>query len=201
MSRGKLIAIEGIDGAGTTTQCERLARRFGLHATREPSDRPIGKLLRQFLRGELGAADERAIALLFAADRIDHVTREIEGELAGGKSVISDRYVLSSLVYQSQMVAREFVVAINAAAPPADLTILVDVAADVARQRRHKRGGPDERYDDDDVQRRLAEAYRREIANVPNGVVVDGNGTPDEVFAALERVVQSCLGSGGGTSS
>jgi len=60
----KLIAIEGVDGAGTTTQCERLARHFSLHMTREPSDRPIGKLLRQILRHELDVHEEKAVALL-----------------------------------------------------------------------------------------------------------------------------------------
>jgi dTMP kinase len=199
--KGKLIAIEGIDGAGTTTQAERLARRFDLHLTREPSDRAIGQLLRSILRGERGPISEHAVALLFAADRVDHWMGEIGAELQVGRSVISDRYVLSSIVYQSLVVDRSFVLSINQHAPPADLTILVDVTAETAAERRHKRGGHEERYDQDVTQRRLIEAYRREIVNVPNGVIVDGNGEPDEVFAQLETVVQSCLASGGASSS
>jgi dTMP kinase len=199
--RGKLIAIEGVDGAGTTTQAELLARRFDLHLTREPSDRAIGKLLRAILKGERGPVDERAVALLFAADRVDHWMGEIEPELARGRSVISDRYVLSSIVYQSLAVPREFVVAINQHAPPPDLTILIDVTAETAAERRHRRGGHEERYDQDATQRRLIDAYRRAIVNVPNGVVVDGNGERDAVYAQLEAVVQSCLGRGGGASS
>lgn len=188
----KLIAVEGIDGAGTTTQCQRLAAHFGLHMTREPSDRPIGQLLRAILRHEHGAVDERAVALLFAADRLDHVAGEIEPALARG-SVVTDRYVMSSIVYQSLAVDRAFVAEINRYARPADLTILVDVDADVAARRRAGRGGPVERYDDGGTQARLAAGYRAEAAH-HGAVIVDGNGTPDEVFALLVPLVQSCLG-------
>lgn len=187
----KLIAIEGIDGAGTTTQCQRLAAHFGLHMTREPSDRPIGKLLRQILRHEHGRVDERAVALLFAADRLDHLDGEIAPALAQ-RSVITDRYVMSSIVYQSLAVERAFVAEINRFARPADLTVLVDVDAEVAARRRAGRGGPVERYDDGGTQARLAAAYRTEAAH-HGAVLVDGNGTPDEVFAALVPLVQSCL--------
>jgi len=187
----KLIAIEGIDGAGTTTQCQRLAAHFALHLTREPSDLPIGKFLRAILRHEVDVSDERAVALLFAADRIDHVAREIVPTLAH-KSVISDRYVMSSIVYQSLVVERAFVADINRAAPRADLTILVDVDVDVAESRRAGRGGPEERYDRRAVQERLAAAYRAEAAH-HGAVIVDGNGDADTVFAALVPLVQSCL--------
>jgi len=187
----KLIAIEGVDGAGTTTQCERLARHFSLHMTREPSDRPIGKLLRQILRHELDVHEEKAVALLFAADRLDHIAGEIEPRLADG-SVITDRYVMSSIVYQSLAVDRAFVATINQHARPADLTILVDVDVDVAESRRKGRGGPEERYDRRATQERLAAAYRVEAAH-HGAVIVDGNGDADSVFAALVPLVQSCL--------
>jgi dTMP kinase len=186
----KLIAIEGVDGAGTTTQTARLAAHFGLHATREPSDGPIGKELRAILRGERGHVPEVAVALMFAADRVEHVANEIRTQ---ARDVITDRYLLSSLVYQSLAVPRDFVAAINAHAPHADLTILVDVPAEVAAERRAARGGAAERYDHDATQRRLVEAYRREITTIPNGIRVDGTGTADEVFARLVPVVQSCL--------
>jgi dTMP kinase len=187
----KLIAIEGIDGAGTTTQCQRLARQLGLHLTREPSDLPIGRLLRSILRHEIPVDDERAVALLFAADRLDHVKSEIEPRLVA-TSVITDRYVMSSIVYQSLAVDRAFVAEINKHARPADLTILVDVDVDVAASRRAKRGGVEERYDQRATQERLAAAYRVE-ARHHGAVIVDGNDDADAVFAALEPLVRSCL--------
>ena len=187
----KLVAIEGIDGAGTTTQCQRLGAHFDLYVTREPSDRPIGKLLRSILKFETDVVDEKAVALLFAADRLDHVGAEIIPELAQ-RSVITDRYVMSSIVYQSLAVERGFVADINRFARPADLTILVDVDVDVAESRRVGRGGPAERYDRRATQERLAHAYRME-AEHHGAVIVDGNGSADEVFARLVPLVQSCL--------
>ena len=94
MTRGRLIVLEGIDGSGTTTQTERLVaclRQQGRTAvsTREPSGGPIGRLLREVLLGQHrmpGGApvDGRAMALLFAADRLDHLQREVELDLAEG---------------------------------------------------------------------------------------------------------------------
>ena len=91
--------LEGIDGAGTTTQAERLVTHLsGLgrkaHGTREPSQGPIGLLLRDLLRGEHAPqpgrpVDGRTMALLFAADRIDHLEREIEPQLAAGYDVVA----------------------------------------------------------------------------------------------------------------
>src|SRR4051794_5711725 len=106
MTAGKLIVLEGIDGAGTTTQAQRLGKHFGarVHVTREPSDGAAGILIRQILRGEYHPYDHTALALLFAADRLDHLKREIEPQLQKGVHVISDRYVISSLVYQSLFV-------------------------------------------------------------------------------------------------
>jgi dTMP kinase len=187
----KLIAIEGVDGAGTTTQTARLAAHFDLHATREPSDGPIGRELRAILRGERGAVPEVAVALHFAADRVEHLANEIR---PSPRAVVTDRYLLSSLVYQSLALPRDFVATINQHAPPADLTILIDVPAEVAAARRAARGGVAERYDADATQRRLVDAYRREIALVPGGVIVDGTGSADEVFAHLVPLLQSCLG-------
>ena len=186
----KLIVLEGVDGAGTTTQAQRLARQLGAHLTREPSDGPLGKELRAILRGERGAVDEAAVALLFAADRLDHWHREIAPALAKGP-VISDRYVMSSLVYQAP-VGEAFVAAINARAPAPALTILLDVDVAVAEKRRLQRGGPVERYDDRATQERLAAAYRA-AARAGGAVIVDGNRDADTIFAELCALVQSCL--------
>jgi dTMP kinase len=188
----KLIAIEGVDGAGTTTQTRRLAEHFGLYQTREPSDGTIGRFLRRILRGEEGPVDETAVALLFAADRVEHVRHEINAQ---NRDAITDRYVLSSIVYQSLNLDRDFVVTINRHARPADLTILVDVDVEVAAQRRADRGGPQERYDDYKTQTLLVDAYRREIQRLPDnsGIIVDGSGPADQVFTLLAERVRSCL--------
>src|SRR6218665_1791663 len=98
----KFVVIEGVDGAGTTTQSHRLLRALSergveVHMTREPSTGPIGTLLRQALTHRLVTPGGHAMrwetmALLFAADRTDHVQVEIEPALRQGKFVVCDRY-------------------------------------------------------------------------------------------------------------
>ena len=110
-SAGRLVVLEGIDGSGTTTQIARLAERLRgvrvpVRVTREPSDGPVGTLVRQVLTGRVvvpgGLAPGWAtMALLFAADRMDHVESEIEPFVAAGGVVLSDRYDASSLAYQT----------------------------------------------------------------------------------------------------
>jgi dTMP kinase len=101
----RFIALEGIDGSGTTTQKARLAaalrdRGLDVLETFEPSEGPLGTMARGMLRGDDPAAPD-LLALVFAADRLEHLSRCIEPALAAGRTVICDRYVLSSLVYQS----------------------------------------------------------------------------------------------------
>ncbi|HSS39071.1 MAG TPA: dTMP kinase, partial [Polyangia bacterium] len=155
------IVLEGIDGSGTTTQLDRLGRHLSargrrVHPTREPSQGPLGRLLREILLGghrlpDGGAVDGLAMALLFAADRRDHLTREIEPALAAGMDVISDRYVLSSLAYQAQEADRAWVAGLARDLRVPDLTILLDVPVAVAAARRRAAGRSDERYDADAV--------------------------------------------------
>src|SRR5689334_22794688 len=152
---GRFIVLEGIDGAGTTTQAARLVARLrqetkvAIRATREPSDGPIGSLVRQVLTGRIIAPGGRApgwatMALLFAADRMDHVEAEIEPFLAEGGIVISDRYDASSLAYQSVSSGRggektvDWIRQINKHALRPDLTIVLDLSSEVAANRRER---------------------------------------------------------------
>lgn len=191
-----LIALEGIDGAGTTTQTRLLqsalaARGHAVHATCEPSQGPVGKLLREVLRGEL-AADAHTVALLFAADRLQHVRDEIQPAQRAGQIVISDRYVLSSLAYQSLECDEAWVAAINRFAPAANLTILLDISVEMAAARRAQQGRAAERFDALDVQRRVAERYR-ELAVRQGAIVIDGSGAIDQVLESILPHVYALL--------
>jgi dTMP kinase len=134
--KGLLVALEGIDGSGTTTQakvlCESASRRL---FTFEPTDGAIGRLIRELLAGARKLPDP-AIALLFAADRLDHIDRVVAPALAEGRVVISDRYLFSSLAYQSVRLDADWVERINSRAPAPDLTVYLRVEASVAAQRR-----------------------------------------------------------------
>lgn len=186
-----LIALEGVDGAGTSTQCTLLARALeqrglSVHTTREPSDNPVGKLIRQALPADATRRfDEPTMALLFAADRLDHLAHEIAPALERGAYVITDRYLLSSLVYQAELLGEGWVSEINARARHADLTLLLDVDASVARSRRAQRGGAAERYDDDALQERLVARYRTLSARIPRCVRIDGSASPKDVTSAI----------------
>lgn len=198
---GRFIVLEGIDGSGTTTQAARLAaalRDLG-HAvvsTREPSDGPIGVVLRQALTRRLVGLSDRVLALLFAADRLDHLASVVEPALAEGQVVVSDRYVLSSLAYQGMRLPPAWVESLNAAARPADLTLYLDVDPRTAARRRHARGGTVELFDADEVQRAVARAYRRVVrkhARTQRVARVDGRGSPDEVAREILSLTRGLL--------
>lgn len=212
MNEGLFIALEGIDGSGTTTQCARLAdaMRAGgapVHATREPSTGPVGTLLRQALTGRFvvpGRDGARppgwgTLALLFAADRLDHVEAEIVPRLAAGIHVISDRYVHSSLAYQTlsgdgSPETLRWVGEINRHARAPDLTVVLDVSAEAAGARRAGRGGDAELYEVDALQARLAAFYADIERHFPGQRLVHVDGERDvdavarDVLAAVDAL-------------
>ncbi len=184
-TRGKFIVIEGIDGAGTTTQTTLLVdalKAGGAHAraTREPSDGPVGAMIRQVLTGRLVLNAGRApgwttMALLFAADRMDHVDAEIEPYVAGGGIIVSDRYDASSLAYQSVMSGRggadaiEWIRALNRHAQRPDLTLVLSVPPDRGgRAPDQTRGDAAQLYEQNETQRALAGFYA-ELPQPPAG--------------------------------
>jgi dTMP kinase len=197
------IVLEGIDGSGTTTQLDRLTRHLEargrrVHATREPSAGPVGRLLREILlgghrRADGTAVDGLAMALLFAADRRDHLTREIDPALAAGADVISDRYLLSSLAYQAQEAERDWVASLARDLRVPDLTLLLDVPIAVAAARRRAAGRPDERYDADEVQSRVAARYRELCAADPRALILDASAPIDQVTALVTAAVDRLL--------
>lgn len=208
MKRGRLIVFEGLDGAGTTTQAsmlrDALAReRRKVHLTQEPSRGPVGGLLRLFLERRLTIPPTRAgaeplspamLALLFAADRLDHVASEIAPLVRDGWTVVSDRYLLSSLAYQSIDCDRQFVAQINAHAPEPDLTVLLDVPVTVCRRRIAASRRGLELFDETRKQEKvranylaLAKAARRSKRSAI--VVVDGDRPKAVVHEEVKRIV------------
>ena len=210
MSRtGRFIVLEGVDGCGSTTQTRRLVealqrRGHDARPTFEPSDGPIGLLIRSALEKRLQGADGAprrldwaTLALLFAADRLDHVASAVEPGLAAGAVVVSDRYTLSSIVYQSVTApaatgdAVAWIESLNRAARVPDLTIVLGVSVEVAAERRRARGGPEELFDALSTQERLSRAYAaaETLAPAQRIVHVSGEGSAEDVTARLLDVV------------
>ncbi|WP_181198330.1 dTMP kinase [Enhygromyxa salina] len=200
------MVFEGIDGSGTTTQrtqvAERLrARGHRVHETREPSDGRIGALTRGLLAGVPGhprTIDAAGLALLFAADRLEHLAREIEPALDRGEIVICDRYVVSSWVYQSLECDPDWVRTINEHARWPDLTFVFDVSAEIAlarvAARRDATGEVIERFDVPETQRRLAHGYTAMLdEDLPGLVRIDATEPIDTV---TESILSRCLAAG-----
>lgn len=199
----RFIVLEGIDGSGTTTQAQTLVaalEQAGTPArfTHEPSTGPLGRVLRQLLTGDEQVLSRSwdGMALLFAADRLDHVTREIEPALAAGITVVCDRYDLSSIAYQSATApegesAVPWLQAINQRARRPDLTLVLDVDPEVAELRRTERGEPAELFERRELQRRLAELYASAERLVPGDrlVHVRGDASVTEVQGDVARAL------------
>lgn len=147
-TKGRFITFEGIDGSGKSTQIRLLKERIeklnaSCFETVEPSGGPIGSMLRQFLSGRM-KADERTLAALFAADRLDHLANETDGvcsKINKGIHVICDRYILSSYAYQSVRVPLEWVMQLNSEAANVlrpDCHIFIDVDPEISLERMAK---------------------------------------------------------------
>jgi dTMP kinase len=208
------IVLEGLDGSGTTTQARLLhshLERAGIraHLTCEPTDGPAGKLIRDVLSGKLSSArtgskivlSEKTLCLLFAADRLDH-TANIERERKKGAAIVCDRYILSSLAYQTldPGISAAWVIGVNAGCAIPDLTILLNVpVGECARRLKERRGTPtiyekrstlkaiDENY------AAMIGPYRKKFGAV---VTLDGTGTTEIVFGRIRDAVQSHVGIG-----
>ena len=140
------IVLDGIDGCGSTTHSQLLAgflehkKGFKVHLTHEPSKSDIGKLLRKFLKNK--EIPPTTDALLFAADRDLHYHNEIKKKLDDGYIVISDRYIESSIIYQSiqsDNISIEWIKKLNKFIGHPDLTIILDIEAKTALARKKEK--------------------------------------------------------------
>lgn len=150
MKRGTLVALEGLDGSGKSTQLPALVgalRAAGrdVVATREPTDGAYGRRIRAMARsGERVAPDEEL--RWFFEDRREHVAQVIAPALAAGRTVVTDRYFLSTVAYQGArgLDWRAILADSEREFPIPDLALLFEVPADVGLARVHARGGPAE---------------------------------------------------------
>ncbi len=188
--------MEGLDGSGGTTQVMRLCDALGAHATAEPSGGPVGQLIRAALKGEEPVGDG-VLPLLFAADRTDHLEREILPRLAAGEIVVTDRYYASSLAYQSLVSPLAEVARLNASFRAPDITVFLDLSPEACMERIEKRGASRERFEKLEALKNIADAYEAALALLSNRgehvVRVNAQDTPDAVHAQVLEAVRACL--------
>lgn len=197
------LVVEGLDGAGKTTQIERLAAWFSARGTepvvtREPGGTALGGAIRDLLLDPANRSmSPRTEALLYAADRAQHAAEVIRPALEAGKVVISDRYLDSSLAYQG--LARGLGVepilgislwAVDGLLP--DLVVLLDLPSDVGRARS---GGTDRiEAEGEAFHRRVGRAYWALSRTYPHRfAVVDASAPPDAVGEAIRDRVEALL--------
>lgn len=209
MERGRFIVLEGIDGAGITTQAHALAawlvsRGHPALVTKEPSSGMVGAMLRQALSGRI-RLDEAVVALLFAADRIDHVAKAVVPAMDEGTHVIADRYYFSSLAYQSLGVPVRWLAQLNAHCLQPDLTVIIDVPSQVALERVDRRGAVREIYERPDTLDQVRSRYlglTRVFSQAGRPLrVVDGSPPVAQVTAELSRLVADLLAGPSGPPS
>jgi dTMP kinase len=200
-ARGRLIAFEGIDGCGKSTQAKAVAAALGALLTHEPGATPLGARLRRLLLdpdSDSPPPSPRAETLLMAADRAEHVAEVIEPALASGAWVVTDRYSGSTIAYQgygrglgAEGLAE--VVAWATAGVEADLSVFVDVPVEVAAARRRgadrmERLGPE-------FAARVREGFAAQAAADAAGwLVVDGTRDVDAITAHIVEAVRARLG-------
>lgn len=200
---GIFIVIEGIDGAGKSTQAKLLAkwfekRGYDVILTKEPTDTAFGKLIRKLVLtgGREGIIDgakisHEAEALLFAADRAEHVKKLIEPSLKAGKVVISDRYFYSSLAYQwARGLDLEWLINLNKFAIRPDLVILLDLPVKESMKRINGRQLKSEFDRIAELQKRVRENYLKLVEMFPEMKIVNALASIEDIHNDIVALVE-----------
>ena len=198
------VVIEGIDGCGKGTQANLLMGRLKelgreVVLTREPTKGAVGKLIRDHLSNPF--LDDKSLALLFAADRIEHIEKEVIPNLEQGKIVISDRYAYSSIAYQGQTLDPDWVASINDHALKPDAVVLIDLDPAIARKRIEGRDEGMEYFEHDP---HFQEGVRKTFLALSKGqhlpeslktnfIVVSGEGDKKEIFERIWDKLESIV--------
>nr|WP_206204566.1 dTMP kinase [Thermococcus sp. 21S7] len=202
-SVGAFIVIEGIDGAGKSTQARLLAEWFeekgyDVILTKEPTDTAFGKLIRKLVLtgGREGIIDgarisHEAEALLFAADRAEHVSKLIKPSIEAGKIVISDRYFYSSLAYQwARGLDLEWLIDLNRFAIRPDLVILLDLPVKESMKRINGRSIKTEFDKIAELQKKVRENYLKLAERFPEMKIVNALASVDDIHNDIVALVE-----------
>jgi dTMP kinase len=193
--RGVFIVFEGIDGSGKSTHIKALAeelrgRGYSVLQTSEPSKDRIGNFIRRYAERNDSRLTPETEALLFAADRFEHVKTVIEPALRRGRIVISDRYLYSSLAYQGAGgLEVDWIREMNKFAPKPDLGILLDILPEFSLQRVNRRKTV---FEDSDYLRKVRAIYLQ-LVEEGELVRIDADKPRKAVLMEVFSLVQKLL--------
>ncbi len=190
------ICFEGIDGCGTTTHCSLLsefliAKGYKIHLTKEPSNNEIGLLLRKYLKNN--DVHPSTDALLFAADRSHHFFNEIKQKIERNYIVISDRFLESSVVYQSsqsELLSIEWIKTLNKFVEEPNITIILDIPPELSLQR--KKEQKLEKFENITFLRKVRELYLKR-AEENNYYVINSDDKIETVQKQIQKIVMNEL--------
>lgn len=206
MATGKFFALEGIDGAGKSTLIRALTKKMeeaGLpcHTTAEPTKNPIGKIIRSILTGQQ-EGDEKTIAALFLADRVDHLTNSEYGILqflSNGVHVITDRYYLSSYAYHVPHVSLDWVINANSICADLkrpDITFFIDITVEESLRRLSAGRDQLDRFENENRIKQVRENYFAAMDKVGNDeriIKIDGTMPSSDICDIVWNKIQKLI--------
>jgi dTMP kinase len=204
MKKNLFIAFEGIDGSGKSTQVSFLREQLKkaghkVYCTFEPTDSPIGSVIRNIFKHRI-EADHRVIAGLFVADRLDHLLNKTNGilkKLEEGYTVITDRYYFSSYAYHAPHMQLEWIIDANSLSAELlrpDLNIYIDITPDLSMKRLTNGRSSIELYETKENLKNVRSKYLEAIEQLKSQeriFITDGNRSPEEIAVDIWNEVSN----------
>jgi len=202
MKKNLFIAFEGIDGSGKSTQVKLLSESLEktghkIYTTFEPTDSPIGRIIRDIFNHRL-EADHRTIAGLFVADRLDHLLNKQNGilrKMEEGYTVITDRYYFSSYAYHGAHMSLDWVIEANSLSADLlrpDINIFIDISPEISLNRIAKSRHSMELFETLDNLRQVKDKYYEAIEKLKDQervFITDGNREPEAIFEDIRKEI------------
>lgn len=206
MPKGKFIVFEGVDASGKSTISQMLFQKLNqegtdIYKTFEPTDSPIGSVIRNILNRRI-ATSEKTIGALFLADRLDHISNPVNGMLTyleKGTNVISDRYYYSSYAYHVPHLSLDWIIEANSVCAELlrpDIVFYMDIPVEVSMERLNKNRKFHDLFETKERIENTIEHYKSAIAREgkkDNVVMIDATRSVEEIFNEVYTLTRTLL--------